>query len=63
MPLNGIIWIIMQQPKRLSTFTLGAFVTVINLIYKSLFDHQPFIGLSTILNSIKLFAKKEYKFE
>ena len=53
----------MQQPKRLSTFTLGAFVTVINLIYKSLFGHQPFIGLSTILNSFKLFAKKEYKFE
>ena len=33
-----------------------------NLIYKSLFDHQPFDGLSIIINTIKLFAKKEYKF-
>ena len=42
---------------------LDTFLTVINLIYKNLFYHQPFDGLSIIINTIKLFAiKKEYKF-
>ena len=44
-------------------FTLDVFLIVINLIYKNLFYHQPFDGLSIIINTIKLFAiKKEYKF-
>ena len=40
-------------------FTLGVFLTVINLIYENLFNHQPFDGLSVIINTIKLFAKKK----
>ena len=43
-------------------FTRDEFLTVINLIYKKLFNHQPFDGLSITINTIKLFAKKEYKF-
>ena len=45
-------------------FTLDAFLTVIKFIHKNLFYHQPFDGLSIIINTIKLFAKKkkEYKF-
>ena len=57
MPLNGIIWIIMQHSRNWSTFTLDAFLTVINLIYKNLFNHELFDGLSIIINTIKLFAK------
>ena len=56
MPLNGIIWIIMSR--NLSTLTLEAFLTIINLIYENLFNHQPLNGLSVIINAIKLFAKK-----
>ena len=43
-------------------FTLDAFLTVIDLIYKNLFNHQPFDGLSIIINTI-IFCqkKKEYK--
>ena len=40
-------------------FTLDAFLTVINLIYKNLFNHQPFDGLSIIINTIKLFTQKK----
>ena len=58
MPLNGIIWIIMQHLRSLSTFALDAFLTVINLIYKNLLNHQPLDGLSVIINNIKLFTKK-----
>ena len=43
-------------------FTLDAFLTVINLVHKHLFNHQPFDGLSIIINTIKLLAKKEQKF-
>ena len=43
-------------------FTLDACLAAINLTYKNLFNHQPFDGLSIIINTIKLFAKKEYKF-
>ena len=43
-------------------FTLDVFLTVINLIYKNLFYHQPFEGLAIIINTTKLFAKKEHKF-
>ena len=39
-----------------------ALLTVINLIYKNLFNCQPFDGLSIIIITIKLFAKKEYRF-
>ena len=42
-------------------FTLDAFLTVINLIYKNIFNHKPFDGLSIIINTINFFAKKEYK--
>ena len=38
-------------------FTLDAFLTVINFIYKNIY-HQSFDGLSIIINNIKLFAKK-----
>ena len=41
MLLNGIIWIIMQHSRNWSTFTVDGFLTVINLIYKMLFYHQP----------------------
>ena len=58
MPLNGIIWIIIQHSWSSSTFTLDAFLTVINLIYKILSNYQPFDSLSIIINTIKLFAKK-----
>ena len=40
-------------------FTLGTFLTVINLIYKNLFYHQPFDGLSIIINTTKLFTKQK----
>ena len=44
-------------------FTLNVFLIVINLIYENLFYHQPFDGISIIINTFKLFAiKKEYKF-
>ena len=59
MLLNGIIWIIMQHSRNWSMFTLGVFLTVINLIYENLFNHQPFDGLSVIINTFKLFAKKK----
>ena len=39
-------------------FTLNPFLTVINFIYKNLFNLQPFDGLSIIISTIKLFAKK-----
>ena len=42
-------------------FTLDAFLTVINLIYKNIFNHQPFDGLSIIINTIKLLSKKMNK--
>ena len=58
MPLNGIIYIIIQHSRSRSTFTLDAFLTVINLIYKNRFNHQPFHGLSIIISTFKLFAKK-----
>ena len=62
MLLNGIIWTIMQNSRSWSTFTLDALLTVTNLIYKNLFYDQPSDGLSIIINAIKLFAKKNYKF-
>ena len=43
-------------------FTHDASLTIINMIYKNLTYHQPFDGLSIIIKTIKLFAKKEYKF-
>ena len=52
----------MQHSRSWSTFTLDAFLTVIKLIYKNLFNHQPFDSLSIIINTIKSFAKKEDKF-
>ena len=58
MLLNGIVWTIMQHSGSWSMFTLDAFLTVINLIYKNLFYHQPFDGLSTIINTVKLFTKE-----
>ena len=57
MSLNGIIWIIMQQSRSWSMFTLDAFLTVINLISKILFNHQSFDGLTTTI-TMKLFTKK-----
>ena len=42
-------------------FTLDEFLTVIKFIHKNLFYHQPFDGLSIIINTIKLFAKKKKK--
>ena len=38
-------------------------MTVINLIYKNLFFHQPFDGLSIIINAIKLFAKRNIRLD
>ena len=61
MPLNDI-QIITQHLRSWSTFTLDAFLTAIDLIYKNLFNHQPFDGLTIIIHTIKLFAKNEYKF-
>ena len=58
MPLNGIIWIIMQHTKSSSTFSVDAFLTVINLLCKNIFNYQPSDGLSIIINTIKLFARK-----
>ena len=58
MLLYDIVSTIMQHSSLWSTFTVDAFLTVINLICKSLFYHQPFKGLSS---AIKLFAKKKYK--
>ena len=58
MPLNGIIWIIIQHSRNWSTFTLDGFLTVMNFIYKKLFNHQPFDGLSIIINTIKLFTNR-----
>ena len=52
----------MQHSRSSSMFTLDTFLTLITLIYKNLFYHQPFDGLSIIINTIKLVAKKEYKF-
>ena len=37
-------------------FIVDAFLTLINLIYKNLSNHQPFDGLS-IIKTITLFAK------
>ena len=39
-------------------FILDFLLTVINLIYKNLFNHQAFDGLSIIISTVK----KEYKF-
>ena len=50
----------MQHLRCWITFTLDAFVTVINLIYKNIFFYQPFDGFS-VINTIKLFAKKKKK--
>ena len=61
MLLNVIVWTIMQNSRSWSAFTLDAFLTVINLIYKNLFFHQPFDGLSIIINAIKLFAKRNIR--
>ena len=47
-----------MQPRGWSMFTLNPFLTVINFIYKNLFNLQPFDGLSIIISTIKLFAKK-----
>ena len=58
MPLNGIIWIIMQQSRSLNMFVLDLRLTVINLVYKNLFNHQAFDILSIVISTIKLFAKK-----
>ena len=58
MLLSGIIWIIMEHSRSWSTFTLDAFLTIINMIYKYLFYHQTFDDLSIIINIIKLLAKK-----
>ena len=55
MLLNGIVWIIMQHLRSRTTPTLVMFLTVINLIYKNLFYHQPF---EPFINAINLFAKK-----
>ena len=63
MLLNGIVWIIMQHSKNWSTFTLDAFWIVFSLIYKNLFYHQPFDGLSIIINTIRLFPKKHKNIE
>ena len=52
----------MQHSQSWSTFTQDTFLTLINLIYKNVFYYQPFDGLSIIINTIKLYAKKEYKF-
>ena len=59
MQLNGIISTIMQHSRSWSAFTLDAFLAVANLIYKNLFNHQPFDDLSIIINTIKVFAKKK----
>ena len=56
MLLNGIVWIIMEHLRSRTTSTLVMFLTVINLIYKKLFYHQPF---EPFINAIKLFAKKK----
>ena len=58
MPLNSIIWIIMHHSRSWSTFTLDSLLTVTNFIHRNLFNHQPFDGLSIIINTIKLLAKK-----
>ena len=52
----------MQHSRSWSMLTLDVFLTVINLIYKNLFYHQPFDG-SLIINTLKLFVnKKKYMF-
>ena len=62
MLLHDIIWILMQHSRSWSMLTLDVFLTVINLIYKNLFYHQPFDG-SLIINKLKLFVhKKKYMF-
>ena len=43
MPLNGIIWIRMQHSRSWNMIVLDTLLTVINLIYKNLFYHQPFL--------------------
>ena len=58
MLLNGIVWIIMQHLRSWSTFTLDAFLTVINLTYKNLFYHQPFEGLSIFIKYYQIICKK-----
>ena len=50
----------MQHLRCWITFTLDAFLTVINLIYQNIFFYQPFDGFS-VINTIKLFAKKRKK--
>ena len=60
MLLHDIVWIKMQHLRCWITFTLDAFVTVINLICKNIFFYQPFDGFS-VINTIKLFAKKKKK--
>ena len=46
----------MEHLRSRTTSTLVMFLTVINLIYKKLFYHQPF---EPFINAIKLFAKKK----
>ena len=46
----GIVW---------STFTLDAFLTVIDVIYKDLFCHRPFDGLSIIIKNYQIVCKKK----
>ena len=58
MTLNGIIWVTMKHSRNRTTFTLDEVLTVINLIYKNLFNHQPYHALSIIVKTIKLLAKK-----
>ena len=43
-------------------FTVDAFLTVINLIYKNLSNHQTLDRLSTTINTIKSILKMECKF-
>ena len=39
-------------------FAADLLLTVINLIYKNLFNHQAFDGLSIIISTIKIVCKK-----
>ena len=49
--------------KKLKYVYPDGFLTVINLFYKNLFYHQPFEGLSIIINTVKLFTKKKQKLD
>ena len=50
----------MQHLRSRTTPTLVMFLTVINLIYKNLFYHQPF---EPFINAINLFAKKKQEYD